>query len=390
MAGATKQGTSRASTRSATASAASGNYSAQGNKLGFIRTAGSGKRKSITDPEVRENSRQKMSTGEPASYQTGSIPAQKGALAPPKVSLKTSKLPLKPNKCGTGGVPTPEPMQVVEQAMDPTPPTSAAPSSSSGGHPPAPAGTGDDASRLLHSSIIALTSRFETVEAGLNNVQLLLTKYDSRLESVDNRVKAIDIRKEVELGLEAHKAEVLELVHETIAEESDNLRREISNQVQKDVAKETATLKAELKSLREDYSTVSSNLGKANMNLRFTNGPRPRQGPKSATPEDCDQSSSNNQPHKNMLENNYWMSRRCIKFSPIIGDDTLAGSIKFMRDMLLVDPEDVADQDIVDVRKIKTTRGGALPGECLVFFKGCRNQRPSAVARSKPGWSKHL
>ena len=101
-------------TRRAKAGIAENSFRVSRNKLGFIRTsgpgkrksisdpdtiraAGSGKRKSISDPEPRENTRQKMSTNANAAPQTSTAAAAKTNTS------KASKLPLKPSKLAAAG-----------------------------------------------------------------------------------------------------------------------------------------------------------------------------------------------------------------------------------------------------------------------------------------------
>ena len=128
-----KPSSSRASTRSTTINAASGSYNVNGNKLGFIRTAGSGKRKSITDPEIRETNRQKMSKYYSAVPIMNTAPL-KGSSSEARGTGRPSKLPLKPNKttCSNTSVsPEEEAMQGVEHMSSSMPDNSERPSPSS-------------------------------------------------------------------------------------------------------------------------------------------------------------------------------------------------------------------------------------------------------------------
>jgi len=69
-------------------------------------------------------------------------------------------------------------------------------------------------------------------------------------------------------------------------------------------------------------------------------------------------------------ESKYWEARPCAKFSPVPGsaDQLHAGAVAFMREKLKVEEDDVADHDIVRVRRVRGA-GPSLPDECLVTFR---------------------
>ena len=95
------------------------------------------------------------------------------------------------------------------------------------------------------------------------------------------------------------------------------------------------------------------------------------------------------------LDNKYWKDRQCAKFSPVVpetGGELRDAAVEFMRTKLLVGCEDVEDDDITNVRRIKSIRGAAPGDEVLVVFKDietrdlvCSHARNLADQQIKPG-----
>ena len=234
MAGATKQGSSRTATRSTTVGAASGNFGAQGNKLGFIRTAGSGKRKSITDPEVRDHTRQRMSTGDASSSAAAAASNNKGSILPPKGTLKASKLPSAPNRGGPTPNTAAEAMQGVEQPggtiPDPAnPATAREPGARVGGAGANTSGVDDidvsDLGRDLQAVVKILQRTFEE-------------KMDEVKESLGGRVSKL----EEKVGRVEERINERESQIDTLAEKVDMIPVDIQRCVASAVAKETQSL----------------------------------------------------------------------------------------------------------------------------------------------------
>ena len=77
-------------------------------------------------------------------------------------------------------------------------------------------------------------------------------------------------------------------------------------------------------------------------------------------------------PRNSTVEDQYWKARQCIKFSPVINaqdEDLKQAAIRFLRTKLDVGVEDVDDDCILEVRRVRGTRGAAPSNEVLVILR---------------------
>ena len=68
---------------------------------------------------------------------------------------------------------------------------------------------------------------------------------------------------------------------------------------------------------------------------------------------------------------NYWRSRSILNFSPIKGEvrDEMIKSLQtFLFDLMLIPPEDISQENIIDIRRVRLTRNAKTMLECTVVF----------------------
>ena len=330
----------------------------RGNKLGFIKTtgtgkrrsisdpvraSGTGKRKSVTDPEPREYSRQKMSTNNGTSLPSAAESA--------KSSGKTSKLPLKPSKlAGASKAANPVDAGGAGCVGGQTPGNVAPERGSCGG------GGEDEGSRELQIAIHAFKASFGAKLDEITESQKTFgEKIDKIQETLGVRVAALEEKIEnVEEMLEKNDRQVDELTKKV-----DLIPVDIRRGVATAVAKETGAINEGIKELRDRQDALEAAV---------------------ASKEDCNPGKDCAPPgrrprrleHLNEKSSRYWEARKCAKMSPIDGDteeDMISNVSTFIYKVLKVDEEDFDMSSVKTVRRIKSFGTSKIEKECLVMFE---------------------
>ena len=349
----TKQVGSRASTRSATINAASGNFGASGNKLGFIRTSGSGKRKSITDPEIRESSRPRMSAG--GSAQPSGITNQKGPI--PKGGIRGSKLPMRPGNTVIE-CPSAEAMQGVEHPSEAQLPGDSGTNLKGPGDTRLAEGLGNHAGRdgdgdgALAPNDVPVPGGSCPITMAIANLQNTLGgKMDELRVSLSAKVSHLENQLEkVETMMERRDRQVEEL-----AKKVDMIPVDINRGVATAVARETAAVKEGIDEIRNRQDALERAVAEQVAVHGLGPGPRPRPIPGHI----ADRSAK------------YWEARKCAKLSPIEGEneEQMKESVEhFIHNVLRVDRDDFSMESITGIRKVKTFGTAGLANECLAIF----------------------
>ena len=327
-----------------------------GNKLGFVRTTGTGKRRSntdpvpirasgpqkrkiATDPEPRESARQKMSSNENS---TPSSSATTGG--------KSSKLPLKPSKLvGTGSGSISSKLPANASASNPNP------LHTGGSEPPdespktgrsaqGPNNAGDNGEEDEAGLSLEFRLAIKILERKLGG------KIDELKESLDGRVSKLENKLDnVEIMLEERDNMVDEL-----SKKVDLIPVDINRGIATAMAKETGAIAAEMKELKERQTKIEHKLAAGTSSMRSA----------------AEQTTSAPE-HVIAHSNKYWEARKCAKMSPIDGksEGELREGVKnFIYQTLLVDEAEFSMESVVAVRKVKSFGASSVKDECVVIF----------------------
>ena len=298
------------STRAATVGAAGGNFGGNGNKLGFIRTSGPGKRKSITDPEPRESSRQKMSTYDPnAPSSAAATTANQKATPKGAANGKLTKMSLKPSKIGlpstsgstvqVGGHEKEGAQGAVGGAVGPgLGDSSEMRSSGMDGSEEDP-----EMSRELRIAIKAFQNSFGSKIDEIKETQKsFVSKIDEIKETLDCRVN--ELEKKIE-GVEEMLGDRDKQVDE-ISKKVDMIPVDVQRSVATAVAKETGALNDGMRQLKDRQHVLDAILAGGGTSGRDNSAHqyrRPRKMPDYVSEKSA----------------RYWEARKCEKMSPIEG-----------------------------------------------------------------------
>ena len=89
-------------------------------------------------------------------------------------------------------------------------------------------------------------------------------------------------------------------------------------------------------------------------------------------------------------ERQYWFSRKCSRMFPVEGKEekTLWGNLEvFLKQKLMIPSHDICREDVVDVRRMRMSRGSKDRAEVLVVFKDVETRdRITSYARNLSTW----